>query len=147
MQPPSALLLKLVFTLWTCDADFSLSSWNTDFLFAGRAAVNVIYLPLLTLSLCQSKTGQHSFLRTEILLILSIPLRIIFGKHTEVADSEKQDRQQIHSCKSGKHVHNQARKTQAKDKSGEFIRTVPAVHKANQTFFHKYYTLSFSNKI
>jgi len=34
-------------TLWTFDLDFALASGNTDFLFAARTGINVIFFALL----------------------------------------------------------------------------------------------------
>ena len=90
--------------LWTPDFNTSFSSWNTDFLLAGRTFINVkcTHLPELVFSVGPCTTDSGSFFQK--VLVFCRTLVNIFGKHPKIGIAQKNKCYEVEQTFSDKHI-------------------------------------------
>ena len=91
-------------TFRTPDFDTSFSSWNTDFLFAGRTFINMKCPHLLELvfSVGPCTTDSGSFFQK--VLVFCRTLVNIFGKHPKIGIAQKNKCYEVEQTFSDKHI-------------------------------------------
>jgi hypothetical protein len=139
----SALLFKLMSALRAGDADPAFSSWDPDFLSAGRTFVNMIVLalhnPVLYLRQLRADPSGH----LQIFLVLGTSLTVILRKHPEVADAQQDQCHQIQSLYPCECIRQQAEQCSAQYKAAQLIRAISSIHEFHKPSFHSFSLVPF----
>ena len=81
--------------------------------------------PLLGVASFPLESGYNFIFQTQILLIFLVSFGMISGKNTEVAVHQKDQGQPVKHTGSGKHVKHNTDDTDAEQKLGQLICSVP----------------------
>ena len=132
----SAAFNKGSLTFRTANFNLALSSWNTDFLFAGRTFIDMMRLTLLEKFFLVPPEVPNACGRFQKRLILGGSLVNVSGEHSEISINKYYQRQivqKVPSKKAGKKKHDNSG---PHHKSSKRIDSIATIHKTHKFFFH-----------